>query len=289
LAIFRDLSRFFVRLASPSWLSTAMTHAPASLASTLSLLALSGAAMATLLAPSAALADVPRYSPLPPPPPPPPDLAPPPARPVARPATTGTGTGTSAGTGTSTGTATTTSAAVPDASGQAVIDDAPPTRGQRPALDDERFTIAPLLGFGTENLELGVGVRAGKSSFVEHLWVGGTAVYHAGHSVSGAANGVRYEASSSVVYFGPEVGYDFEVGPVIVRPYGGIGLAALSASATTAGVSASDTVTKLVIWPGATVLYGLTGSRFFVGGDTRLLTVPGGPAFGLFALGGMSF
>jgi len=106
--------------------------------------------------------------------------------------------------------------------------------------------------------------------------------------MTGAVNGVRYETSSSAVYVGPEVGYDFELGPVVLRPYGGVGIAALSASASGAGVRASDTETKLVIWPGVTVLHGLSGSRFFVGGDTRLVTVPGGPSFGLFALGGMS-
>lgn len=247
-------------------------------------------ALAAPFVPSFAQADPPRYSPLPAPPPPPPDLAPPPpvVRPVSAPsapAATGTPSQPPAA-----GVATTTSASL--APGASAAGDAPPSGrpgAGRPALDDDRFSVAPLLGFGTDHLELGVGVRAGKTAFVEHLWVGGTAVYHAGQSTSGAVNGVRYEASSSVFYVGPEVGYDIELGPVILRPYGGVGLAAMSASATTGGVSASDTVTKLVLWPGATVLYGVPASRFFVGGDTRLLTIPGGPAFGLYALGGMSF
>jgi hypothetical protein len=35
---------------------------------------------------------------------------------------------------------------------------------------------------------------------------------------------------------------------------------------------------------GATLLYGFAGSRFFVGGDARLVTIPGGPAFALAGL-----
>jgi hypothetical protein len=245
-------------------------------------------ALAAFLGSTIAHADGVPYSPLPPPPPPPPELAAPAPRPAPSKASTSAAVPTSA-TPITPGTATTTSASLPASTGNAPLDDAPPSsRGARPTLDDDRFSVAPLLGFGTDQLELGVGVRAGKTMFAEHVWVGGTAVYHVGYSTSGAVNGVRYDASSSAFYVGPEVGYDFEVGPVILRPYAGLGLAALSVSATTAGVSASDTVTKLVIWPGLTALYGVPASRFFVGGDTRLLTVPGGPALGLFAVGGMS-
>lgn len=243
-------------------------------------------ALAALLGTSVAHADGVPYSPLPPPPPPPPELAAPAPRPLPAKGSTNAPASTTAPSG-APGTATTTSASLSGTSAPP-IDDAPPTRGVRPALDDDHFSVAPLLGFGTDQLELGIGVRAGKTMFAEHLWVGGTAVYHMGHSTAGTVNGVRYDASSSAFYVGPEVGYDVEAGPVIVRPYAGLGIAALSVSATTAGVSASNTVTKLVIWPGLTALYGVPGSRFFVGGDTRLLTVPGGPALGLFAVGGMS-
>jgi hypothetical protein len=163
----------------------------------------------------------------------------------------------------------------------------PPPRA-RPALDDERLSVAPLLGFATDNLDLGVGVRAGAAAFAPHVWVGATFVYHLGTSTSGAINGVPYSSSSSAFYVGPEIGYDLELGPVVVRPYGGVGLAALSARATSGAVTVGDTVTKLVLWPGATVLYGLPSSRVFVGGDTRFITIPGGPALGLFALAGMT-
>jgi hypothetical protein len=224
---------------------------------------------------AAGASEAPEYSPLPPPGPPPADLAPPKPRPRTAPAPAPAPASTT----------TTTSAALPARAAPGAEPEAPtPTS----SVAEDRFTIAPLVGFGTDNLELGVGLRAGKIAIGERVWVGGSAVYHLGHGNSGTVNGVRYESSSSVVYLGPEIGYDFDLGPVVLRPYGGIGIAALSASASAGGVRASDTATKLVIWPGVTVLYGLSGSRFFVGGDARAVTTPGGPAFGLFALGGMS-
>ena len=97
---------------------------------------------------------------------------------------------------------------------------------------------------------------------------------------------VTAESSLSLFYLGPEGGYDFLVGPVVVRPYAGLGIAWLTASVSGAGVNTSVTDSKFVIWPGGMVLYDVPDSSFFVGGDLRLLTVPGGPALGLFAFVG---
>jgi hypothetical protein len=228
----------------------------------------------------AGAAEAPEYSPLPPPGPPPAELAPPKAAPRPVPAATSTSTAS---------TTSTTSAALPESGAPRPAADAPaPPSSPTSSLEDDRLSLAPLLGFGTDNLDFGVGLRAGKVALGEHVWLGGSAVYHLGHGNAGAVNGVRYESSSSALFLGPEVGYDFVLGPVVLRPYGGLGLGAFTASASAGAVRASDTATKLVIWPGVTALYGLTGSRFFVGGDTRLVTIPGGPAFGLFALGGLS-
>ena len=219
----------------------------------------------------------PVYAPLPPPPPPPADLTGKPVEPHAK------ALPPAAPPATTTSSATTSSATMP-------VESAPPHETPlRSSLDDERLSVAPLLGFGTNNLELGVGVRGGTVAFVPHLWVGGTFVFHKGTSRSGTAGGVSYSGSSSAVYFGPEVGYDFALGPVLLRPYGGLGPALLSVSASAGNVSASDTATTLILWTGAVVLYGIPGSRFFVGADARMITVPGGPALALYALGGMTF
>lgn len=150
--------------------------------------------------------------------------------------------------------------------------------------------VAPLLGFSSDDLNLGLGVRAGRHAFLPELYLGGTFVYQVGHSVTTAmttpAGSVSAEASVSLFYVGPEGGYDFHVGPVIVRPYAGLGVAWISASASAGGVKFSDTTSKFVIWPGGMVLYDLPDSSFFLGGDLRLLTVPGGPALGIFAFAG---
>ena len=233
----------------------------------------------------AASGDAPAYSPLPPPPPPPaepgarpvpraavPTAKPaPPAPPAPPPASSAEG-----------GLTTTSSASLPAA-------EPAPHERSRPALDDGRFSISPLVGFGTNNLELGAGVRAGAAAIAPHLWVGGTFVFHNGTSASGTvANNVHWEVSSSLIYFGPEVGYDFELGSVIVRPYGGVGPGLFRVSSVSANISASETATKLLVWTGGTVLYGIRNTSFFVGADARLLTVPAGPALALYALGGMS-
>lgn len=250
--------------------------------------------LAVVSAPAAALAapplmplEAPEYSPLPPPPPPPTDRG---ARPAPRvvPQTKPAAVSPPATPAPTTTPATTTTSATMPAAGSAPRE-APPAR--RSHLDDERFSVSPLLGFGTNNLELGVGVRAGAAAFAPHLWVGGTFLFHNGTSRSGttAPGGVPYSAGSSVIYFGPEVGYDLELGPVLLRPYGGIGPALLRVSSSVGNVSTSDTATKLLLWTGGTVLYGIPGSRFFVGGDARVITVPAGPAFALYALGGMTF
>jgi hypothetical protein len=172
-----------------------------------------------------------------------------------------------------------------DAGARKSSSDATPTQE-----DDPRFKVAALLGYSTNDLNLGLGVRAGKNLFMPHLYVGGTFVYQLGHSVSASAAGTQIESSISAYYLGPEVGYDFYFAPVVLRVYAGLGVAGLTASASVAGTTAvSETVTKFVVWPGAMVIYDLPDSNFFLAADTRFVTVPGGPAIGFFALGGMKF
>ena len=197
------------------------------------------------------------------------------------------------------GTTTTTSAALPASGEPAPIAPAPIAETSEPdvalrdrtsALDDSRFSLAPVAGFATQNLDLGVGVRAGAAPFiVKRLWVGGSFTFHAGHTTTGEVNGAGFERSANGYYVGPEVGYDVELGPVLVRPYAGIGLGGFTAFQTNAGVSKSNTDTRVVVWPGITALYGFPRTRFFAGGDSRVVTVPGGPAFAAYGIGGMTF
>lgn len=147
-----------------------------------------------------------------------------------------------------------------------------------------------LLGFGSNNLGLNLGARAGKIAF-SRVYVGGTFVYCFGHTVSvGTPNGTAAESSYSAFYLGPEGGYELDFDPIKVRPYGGIGMGSFTASASVAGgPSASASHTEIVFWTGATALYDVPRSAFTVGADTRLAFVPGGGAFGAFVTGGMRF
>lgn len=155
---------------------------------------------------------------------------------------------------------------------------------------EDALAASALLGYSTDELNLGVGLRVGKPLFVRHLYVGGTFVYQFGSSYGAQTPAGPVEASTSAFYMGPEVGYEFRLSSFVVRPYAGIGIASLRTSTSApGGTSFSMSVEKLVIWPGATAVYAIKDSPWFVGADTRLLTVPGGPALGLFAFAGMGF
>jgi hypothetical protein len=159
---------------------------------------------------------------------------------------------------------------------------------------DSRIPVMATLGYGSDDLSIGIGVRAGKM-LTDRIYVGGTFVYHLGHDVaSSQVGGYTSKASLSAFYIGPEVGYDFQLAPVTVRAYSGLGIIWLNASATTSGpgapaVSADSSTNKFVIWPGASVFYPLPGSSFFIGGDLHFVTIPGGPASEICALAGTLF
>jgi hypothetical protein len=127
------------------------------------------------------------------------------------------------------------------------------------------------------------------------IYLGGAFVYQLGHEVSSAAaGGYTAKASMSAFYIGPEVGYEFDVAPVRVRAYTGLGLMWFNASASVSGpgapsAEAHSSTNKFVLWPGVIAHYPLPGSSFFIGGDLRFVTVPDGPAAGLFALLGTRF
>jgi len=136
---------------------------------------------------------------------------------------------------------------------------------------DTRWFIAPLLGFASDGLTLGIGVRGGKT-LDNHLYLGGTFIFQTG------------EYSVSAFYLGPEAGYDFDLSYVVVRPYVGLGLF----SASGGGAFAGDSSSRFVIWPGCAVIWNVPNSNYFIGGDARLISLPE-VAFALYAMGGIHF
>lgn len=150
-------------------------------------------------------------------------------------------------------------------------------------------SVGALLGYGfKDGVDFGVGVRGGYTLPV-NVYIGGTFVYHLGKSVSTPLGDV----STKLYYFGAEGGYDIPAGPVVIRPYLGLGAATAKVDVpgatvfgvTVPGASASDT--KFAVWPGATLLYPI-GSAF-VGADARFLVVSDFNTFSLFATGGIQF
>src|SRR5215471_8506524 len=150
-------------------------------------------------------------------------------------------------------------------------------------------SAAVLLGLATNELNLGFGARGGYT-FPNNIYVGGTFIYHFGNSDEATFNGVTTKTSSHLFYFGPEGGYDLLVGPVLIRPYLGLGFESQSVSFTctpAALCQASTTDSNFALWVGGHVLYPI--SNFFVGGDLRALFVSNANSIGIFAVGGMNF
>lgn len=123
-----------------------------------------------------------------------------------------------------------------------------------------------------------------------NVYLGGTFVYHLGKSEDTPIGKV----SSNLYYFGAEGGYDFPAGPVVIRPYLGLGMATAKAEVPGmdlgGGISTSAmkmSESRFAAWPGATLLYPI--GNFFVGGDARFLIVSEMNAFSLFATAGLQF
>jgi hypothetical protein len=144
-------------------------------------------------------------------------------------------------------------------------------------------TVGALLGAGTANYStFGIGARGGYTLPNMPIYIGGLVQYHFGA-----------DYLSSLI-LGVEGGYDISVGPVIIRPYLGLGdVIVYFNPPTVAGFSIpSESSGHFGFWPGGSVLYPI--KQFFVGGDMRLqiITDTGGGdnvSFGIFATGGISF
>lgn len=143
-----------------------------------------------------------------------------------------------------------------------------------------------LIGVGTADYSVfGLGLRGGYTFANTPVYVGGTFLYHFGSN------------NLSSMVLGVEGGYDFTVGPVIIRPYLGLGdvIVHYDFSATVPGlgtIGGSGSQGNFAFWPGGTVIYPI--NNFFVGGDMRLQVITGADggdtvSFGIFGTGGLAF
>ena len=158
-----------------------------------------------------------------------------------------------------------TTSAAEERTGRDVIESRAEDRRE---VEGRRFTFAPMVGYGTSDLGAGIGARLGYT-FETPVYLGGNFMYHTGE------NGVR-----SAYYPGAELGYDVGAGPVLLRPYAGLG-------AFFRNTTSRDTAAPM-IYPGLTVHYLIAKTPLFVGGDARVL-VPfeGSAAFALAATTGL--
>jgi hypothetical protein len=169
------------------------------------------------------------------------------------------------------------------------------------------WQVAALLGYGLHSTDLrsslhagpsvsassvGAGLRAGYA-FASHFYLGATFIHHFGQSRDVA--GGRVEAG--ITYGGVEAGLEiFALGPVIGRPYIGVGPASVTFKKPVEGTPLDASGPGLAIWPGLTVLltFGEKGS-LFAGVDGRFTGVfhsgelVGYDGWSLAATGGVTF
>lgn len=179
---------------------------------------------------------------------------------------------------------------------------APGDDGPRP------YSVAGLLGFGMspepDSQGLGVGLRGGVT-MPSGMYFGGTAVYHlrgraqlARRDPDPNVSGDDYQdvIIASAFYLGGEVGMEFEVGPLLMRPYAGLGFHGVRSKTRhlelTGEVTESSSLDPgLYIAPGFVGTYPLFDS-LFVGIDARYVITPldfGARGASLFATLGKTF
>lgn len=195
-------------------------------------------------------------------------------------------------------------AAAPVAAGPPAAESPEPgVPGDKP---ERRISVAVIAGVGINETKIkdeggnetkdgvsthgaGVGLRGGYTLPMK-VYVGAAFVYHLGGSKD--ADQVKY--TGSTFYVGPEVGYDFELGPIVLRPYAGLGYGSAKAKAEAGGTTLLERDEGgFAIWPGVMARYPI--DMFFVGADARYALITGtdkitnasGP--GVFATLGASF
>jgi hypothetical protein len=197
-------------------------------------------------------------------------------------------------------------AAEPTAAAAPAASDAEPDAVAPSDKPERRISIAAIAGVGINETKIkdeggnetkegvgtqgaGIGLRGGYTLPMK-VYIGAAFVYHLGGSKD--ADQIKY--TGSTLYLGPEVGYDLELGPIIVRPYVGLGYGSVKAKAEAGGTTLLDrSEGGFAAWPGVMARYPV--DAFFVGADARYALVTGtdkitnGNGAGVFATVGMTF
>jgi hypothetical protein len=171
--------------------------------------------------------------------------------------------------------------------GGATLLSASSARAVEPAELKSGFSIAGLIGFGASAYGFDLGVRGGYT-LPNNVYLGGTFIFNTGFGGWGAGFTTGFEG-----------GYQFAAGPVVVRPYGGVGFtdqnyngyygytgstynAQLCAEGidnavycNTGNAYNGGTTTSVAFWVGGTAIYDFKGGPWFVAADIRMGDAPG--------------
>jgi hypothetical protein len=105
-----------------------------------------------------------------------------------------------------------------------------------------------------------LGASAGITLPIMPIYVGGRFVYYFGDSASFSEDGAGLKLDAHYVMYGLDLGYDAELGPIVLRPALGIGRATLESTSTGLGgtdVSKSDSSLYLAPSIGLIIKLGL--------------------------------
>jgi hypothetical protein len=164
-----------------------------------------------------------------------------------------------------------------------------------PAQVHEGASVGALIGFGENEFLFTTGLRGGYTLPGSHVYLGGTFLFNAGSSsycgYYGAVTTYYCYGGNSVGFLtGFEAGYEFAAGPILVRPYGGVGVAFDSYSfggygcneVTGVGCGVgpgyyapSSNTSSVALWGGGTAMYDFKNhGPWFVMGDMRIGDAP---------------
>jgi hypothetical protein len=139
---------------------------------------------------------------------------------------------------------------------------------------------------GSDPYGFALGLRGGYTLDFK-LYLGLYFSYYVGTSSEGysANTTVKNTASASSIHFGAEVGYDWWLGPAVIRPSLELG----PALALTTLSGKTTTINSMMFGPGLTIFAPI--DSFFIGGDVHfnLLTGDGPGAILLAATAGVRF
>jgi hypothetical protein len=143
-------------------------------------------------------------------------------------------------------------------------------------------------GFSADPYGLGAGLRGGYSFPELNIYAGVYFMYYLGSAVTGSSqyvNNAEITTSASYMHFGGEIGYDWSVASVILRPslQLGAGLVFTDVPNTTSPIG------DFMFAPGVTVIH--PWDDYFLGGDFRanIVTGNGSSSILLAVTGGMRF